>query len=56
MRSLVIAVITFVWATAALTGLVVDRYIVLELVSPPMMLTAGYLFGVKIMRPGRDKE
>lgn len=56
MRTLVIAVVTFVWAASAITGLIVDRYTVLEIVTPAMMLVIGYLFGVKIVRPGKDNS
>jgi hypothetical protein len=49
-------VVTFMWVTAAITSLFDEHYVVLEVISPVMLLLAGDLFGVEIIRPGNGRR
>lgn len=46
------AIITVVWAASALAGFISGSFTGLEVVSPVMMVFAGYLFGINIVRTG----
>lgn len=46
------SVITVIWATSAVVGLVTGVYTGLEVVSPAAMIFFGYVFGINIVRTG----
>jgi hypothetical protein len=45
--------VLFVWAGEAVAGFITADFRGLEYVSPVMLILAGYLFGVEIIRKGR---
>jgi hypothetical protein len=50
--SLAAACVLGVWSAAALDAIVRDRYGPLQLVTPVMLLLAGALWGVRLIRNG----
>lgn len=47
--------VTLVWAGSALSGVATHEYEALQLITPVMLIVAGYVAGVKVIRNGKDK-
>lgn len=49
-------IISLVWATVALASLVIKEYTALTVVTPVMLVVAGFLFGLKVTKNGNGKS
>lgn len=48
-------IISLVWATVALSSLVIHEYTALTVVTPVMLVVSGFLFGLKVTKNGNGK-
>jgi hypothetical protein len=49
-------IISVVWATIALASIVIREYAALTIVTPVMLVVAGFLFGLKVTRNGNGEK
>jgi hypothetical protein len=45
-------IISVVWATIALASIVIREYAALTIVTPVMLVVAGFLFGLRVTKNG----
>jgi hypothetical protein len=45
-------IISFVWSVVAIASLVIKEYTALTVVTPVMLIVAGFLFGVSVTKNG----
>jgi len=48
--------ISGVWSIVALTSLIIRDYTALTVVTPVMLVVAGFLFGFRVTKEGNGKE
>ena len=49
-------IVSGVWAIVAIASLLIKEYTALTVVTPVMLIVAGFLFGVKVTKNGNGKE
>jgi hypothetical protein len=49
-------IVLALWALAAVSGIITGDYEALQLITPIMLLLAGYIFGAEALRARRDRN
>lgn len=50
----IIVAVTLVWVMSSAVGLALERYVVLEVVTPPFLIVLGALFGQQVIQRQRN--